>query len=130
GKFSEDARSKLDALIQVKNHLIDRLGPGVSLGELYAEVVEISKELGIYDEFMGEGEDKVVFIGHGVGLELDELPIFYPKGPQLESGNVLACEPKVIVPGEEVLGIEDTYAITATGNTVLSKAPNIFEIGP
>lgn len=128
GKFSKATREKLDALDQIKEFLEQKMIPDASLGALFGEVVELSKELGIYENFMGPRSDKAVFVGHGVGLELDELPVFYAKGPDLKLGNVLACEPKLIIPGEEVLGIEDTYAITESGAKLLSKAANRFEV--
>ncbi|MHA1936729.1 MAG: M24 family metallopeptidase [Candidatus Thorarchaeota archaeon] len=129
GKFDEDLGAKLDSLLEVKRFLLRKMKPGANLGSLYDEVIELSNELGIQDQFMGVDDNKVAFIGHGVGLELDELPIFYSKGPDLEQGNILACEPKIVTPGREVLGIEDTYAITSSGNTSLSNAPERFEIG-
>jgi Xaa-Pro dipeptidase len=128
GKFNEDQNSKLDNLLQVKGFLLKMMKPGANLGELYADVMDLSMELGIHEQFMGINKDKVAFLGHGVGLELDELPIFYSKGPDLEQGNVLACEPKIITPGREVLGIEDTYVITSSGNRCPSKFPDRFEI--
>jgi len=129
GRFDKVQGAKLDNLLEVKKILLKKMKPGANLGALYDEVIELANELGIQDQFMGVGDNKVAFIGHGVGLELDELPIFYSKGPDLEKGNVLACEPKIITPGREVLGIEDTYAITTSGNTPLSNAPERFEIG-
>jgi Xaa-Pro aminopeptidase len=102
--------------------------PGNSLGELYGEVMSLSQELGIHENFMGTSSDKVVFLGHGVGLELDELPVFYSEGPNLSLGNTVASEPKIIIPREILLGIEDTYAITEEGHKILSKAPATFEI--
>ena len=129
GKFDDDLSAKLDSLSEVKSLLLKKMKPGVNLGELYGEVTELSIELGIQDNFMGVDNNKVSFIGHGVGLELDELPVFYSKGPDLEQGNVLACEPKIITPGRQVLGIEDTYAITSSGNRSLSNAPDRYEIG-
>ncbi|NHJ12663.1 MAG: aminopeptidase P family protein [Candidatus Thorarchaeota archaeon] len=128
GKFEEDARRKLELLQEIKHHISQRMRPGQNLGSLYAEIMELSKELGVYNQFMGHDADKVAFIGHGVGLELDELPIFYSKGPSLEEGNVLASEPKLIVPGYEVLGIEDTYAISQDGCRILSRSEDWIEI--
>jgi Xaa-Pro aminopeptidase len=128
GRFDDRSLERLTALQEIKKYIAKTMRPGYSLGTLYTEVVELSKELGIYEQFMGPENDKVVFIGHGVGLELDELPVFYSRGPLLEEGHVLASEPKLIVPGKEVLGIEDTYAVTSTGCKALSKADNWFEI--
>jgi Xaa-Pro aminopeptidase len=129
GRFDDDLGGKLDSLSQVKSFLLREMKPGANLGELYGDVIELSIELGIHENFMGVDDNRVSFIGHGVGLELDELPIFYSKGPDLEQGNVLACEPKIITPGREVLGIEDTYAMTGSDNRPLSSAPDRFEIG-
>ncbi|NHI83851.1 MAG: aminopeptidase P family protein [Candidatus Thorarchaeota archaeon] len=128
GKFEKDARRKLTILQEIKEFITNRMRPGVSLGSLYTEVIELSKELDVNDQFMGYQTDKVAFIGHGVGLELDELPIFYSRGPPLEEGNILASEPKLILPGHEVLGIEDTYAITERDCRVLSRSEDWLEI--
>ncbi|MHA1975923.1 MAG: M24 family metallopeptidase, partial [Candidatus Hodarchaeales archaeon] len=89
---------------------------------------DLAKELKISGNFMGEAEDKVKFLGHGVGLELDELPILYAKGGKAEAGNILACEPKYIEKGRKVLGIEDTYAITESAVKLLSQSPDYYEI--
>ena len=60
-------------------------------------------------EFMGIGAEKVRFVGHGVGLELDEPPFLAPKMEYpLSAGMVVAIEPKVALPGIGVIGIEDT----------------------
>jgi Xaa-Pro aminopeptidase len=128
GRFGKKTREQLEGLRQVKNSLQRELKPNKNLGELYHETMELTKQLGIHEHFMGSESDKVAFIGHGVGLELDELPIFYAKGVNLVRGNVLACEPKFIIPGRTVLGIEDTYAVTESGNSLLSRAADSFEL--
>ncbi|MFW9904938.1 MAG: M24 family metallopeptidase [Candidatus Thorarchaeota archaeon] len=128
GKFDAQTKDEIDSLQKIKTFLCDKLRPNVNLGDLYNEVMDLSKELHIYDYFMGTSSDRVAFIGHGVGLELDDLPVFYPKGPNLVSGNILACEPKFFIQGKKVLGIEDTFAVTESGNILLSKSPDYYEI--
>ncbi len=128
GNFDKDTREQLSALIQIKEYLTRNLKPGKNLGNLYNEIMELSVELKIENQFMGTKKDRVAFLGHGVGLELDELPIFYPKGPDLISGNTIACEPKFYIQNKKILGIEDTFVITESGNKLLSKSPNQFEI--
>ena len=128
GHFDKDTRKQLNALIQIKEYLKRNLKPGKNLGTLYNEIMELSRELRIDDQFMGTNKDRVAFLGHGVGLELDELPVFYPKGPDLISGNTIACEPKFYIQNKKILGIEDTFVITENGNKLLSKSPNQFEI--
>jgi Xaa-Pro aminopeptidase len=128
GRFNTETKSQIAALQQIKQLLKNEMKIGVNLGDVYEKAIDLAKELGILNNFMGEGEDKVKFLGHGVGLELDELPILYAKGNQIEKGNILACEPKFIEKGQKVLGIEDTYAITDSGAKLLSQSPDYFEI--
>ena len=74
------------------------------------------------ENFMGVGDQRIRFVGHGVGTELDEYP-FLAKGQQLElqPGMVIALEPKLIFPGKGVVGIENTHIITETGLKQLGK---------
>jgi Xaa-Pro aminopeptidase len=65
---------------------------------------------------MGHGADRVRFLGHGVGLEIDELPVLAPGfDSPLEVGNVIAVEPKFVFPGRGAVGIENMYAVTSDG---------------
>ncbi len=67
---------------------------------------------GLGENFMGHGEGKVAFVGHGLGLEINEWPILgrgYRK--PLQTGNVFAFEPKFIFPGEGAVGIELDYVV-------------------
>jgi len=73
--------------------------------------------------FMGAGAERVRFLGHGVGMEIDELPILAPGFDQpLEEGNVVAIEPKFVFPGRGAVGIENMYAVTASGFETLTTA--------
>jgi Xaa-Pro aminopeptidase len=68
------------------------------------------------DTFMGIGDNHLRFIGHGVGLELDEWPVVGPKSRhRLKPGMVLAIEPKIFFPERGGLGIENMYLITEKG---------------
>ena len=73
---------------------------------------------------MGHGEDKAAFVGHGVGLELDELPVLadrqnYP----LQEGMVFALEPKMVIPGTGVAGVENTILVTPNGLEKITTYP-------
>jgi Xaa-Pro dipeptidase len=66
---------------------------------------------------MGFKGAQVSFIGHGIGIEIDEYP-FLAKGfmdSRLEPGMVFAFEPKLVFPGEGAVGIENTYYLTESG---------------
>jgi Xaa-Pro aminopeptidase len=64
--------------------------------------------------FLGFPEP-VTFIGHGVGVELDELPVIAPGFDiPLEEGMVFALEPKFAF-SDGAVGLENTYAVTGDG---------------
>jgi Xaa-Pro aminopeptidase len=90
--------------------------PGVSAGHLYETAVVLATEAGYADSFMGNGPQRIRFVGHGVGLELDEFP-FLAQGQRLalEENMVIALEPKLIFPGQGVVGIENTHVVTSSG---------------
>lgn len=101
---------------------MEKLGrPGVSWQSLYLRSLEMANEAGLKDHFMGYGEDQAKFLGHGVGLELDEFPILARGFEQLlEEGMVIAIEPKFTFPGLGVIGIENTYVVQADGLKALT----------
>jgi Xaa-Pro dipeptidase len=102
--------------------VVEQLGkPGITWEALYQCALDIVAEAGLSDFFMGFGDDQAKFLGHGVGLEIDELPIL-AKGFQepLEIGMVIAVEPKFTFPGRGVVGIENTYVVGEQGLESLS----------
>jgi len=78
---------------------------------------------------MGTGDRKIRFTGHGVGLELDEFP-FIAKGQKLtlKKGMTLALEPKIVLPGKGVAGIENTFLVTEKGLESLTTYPDTITI--
>ena len=69
-----------------------------------------------------------IFIGHGIGLELDEMPIIAKKHQILQPGMVFALEPKFIFPGEGTVGIEDTFVLTESGLEQLTTLDDAVQI--
>jgi len=73
---------------------------------------------------MGLGPDRVSFLGHGVGLELNEYPFITARFPfPLEADMVLAFEPKFFLPEIGMMGLEDTGRITPQGIEWLTQTP-------
>jgi Xaa-Pro aminopeptidase len=65
---------------------------------------------------MGPPGDQARFVGHGVGLELDELPVLAPGfDSPLVLGQTVAVEPKFVLPGLGAVGIENTWAVGPSG---------------
>jgi Xaa-Pro aminopeptidase len=61
--------------------------------------------------------------GHGLGLEVHELPIVGPKSKgKLEAGDVITIEPGVYIPGKLGVRIEDDVLVTETNCKILSRS--------
>jgi Xaa-Pro aminopeptidase len=92
------------------------LRPGTICESLYVQACATAERAGLAQHFMGFGEDQVKFLGHGIGLEIDELPVLARGFKQpLEAGMTIAIEPKFTFPGVGVVGIENSYLITDEG---------------
>lgn len=66
---------------------------------------------------MGNAGAQVSFIGHGIGIEIDEFP-FIARGfdtQVLETGMCFAFEPKAVFAGEGAVGIENTFWVEEDG---------------
>ena len=112
------------AMCAVQEGIFAALRPGISWESIYSDAVAHAGALGYTETFMGVGSERVRFVGHGVGLELDEPPFLAPRMPYpLEAGHVLAIEPKVALPDIGVVGIEDTVLVTTTGARWVTTCP-------
>ena len=116
GELSETLVEAHQAMLEVQSLIMDRARPGAKAGDLYELALEKTAELGYEDYFMGGGPDRVRFVGHGIGTEVDEYP-FLARGQdlELEAGMTIALEPKLVIPDKGVVGIENTHVVTPTG---------------
>jgi Xaa-Pro aminopeptidase len=104
-----------DLALEIQAAIEQRGGPGVKAEELYDLALGMARRAGQEDYFMGWPQP-VSFVGHGVGLELDELPVIGKRSSTvLEEGMVMAIEPKFVFPGEGLAGIENTFLVTGDG---------------
>jgi Xaa-Pro aminopeptidase len=111
--------------VELLGELEGMLRPGRPGAELYPHALERVRESPYAATFMGIGEDRVRFVGHGVGLELDELPVVSGRLElPLEAGMTIALEPKIFFPGRGGVGIENTYLVTETGFENLTPFPS------
>ena len=106
--------------------------PGVPWGQVYAECQAMAVGMGYAESFMGAKGAQVSFIGHGVGIEIDEYP-FIARGFDdmlLEVGMVFAFEPKLVFPGEGAIGIENTFYLSVEGLQQLTCSSEELKILP
>ena len=121
GQPSDEVRRAYDAMLQIHRAVIAMLKPGITWEEPYTLAVKMAADLGYADTFMGAGPEKVKFVGHGLGLELDDPPFLAPQmRGLLEANMVLAIEPKVTLPGIGAIGPEDTVLLTEQGVQMLT----------
>ncbi len=129
GRPAAAALKAYQAMIEVQELIKDRAQPGITGEQIYHWAVEAATRLGYRDHFMGSDAARAAYVGHGVGLELDELPLIAPKFSwPLGENMVLALEPKVILPGIGLVGVENTYVLTQQGLEPLTTASEDFQI--
>jgi Xaa-Pro dipeptidase len=103
--------------------------PGAKPGDIFQLLSDAVQGRGLADRFMGPGADRVSFLAHGVGLELDEYPLITARFPySLEADMVLAFEPKFFLPEVGMIGQEDTGRITPAGVEWLTHSPREITI--
>ena len=106
--------------VEIEHRLASQLKPGAIPSELYSRTLE-SLDPEFLKNFMGFGNRRANFLGHGVGLQIDEPPVLAEGFDEpLAAGMVLALEPKKGVPGVGMVGSENTYLVTPEGSRSLT----------
>ncbi|KIL36820.1 peptidase M24 [Cohnella kolymensis] len=130
GELRPELKKAYETADKILRRSEELLQPGSKPEDIYTEALQIAAGAGLSEHFMGFGPDQVKFLGHGIGLEIDEWPVL-AKGfkEPLEPGMVIAVEPKFTFPEWGVVGVENTYLITDTGCRPLTLSPEkIFEL--
>lgn len=124
GLLPERAMQAHEASIAICDELARMGHPGAEAKSLYERALEMAVDAGFKDEFMGHRQH-AGFVGHGVGIEINELPVLAPRSRSvLQAGNVIAIEPKFVIPGVGAVGIENTYVVRESGTMeCLTNAP-------
>jgi len=106
--------------VEVQDEAASLLRPGVMPSEIY-ETILGSLDPAFLENFMGYGNRRVQFLGHGIGLAVDEAPaIARGFDEPLEEGMVFAIEPKKGVRGVGMVGIENTFVVTRGGGRCIT----------
>lgn len=124
GQICDRAVELHDLSRRICRRLQEMARPGTPCSDLYETAMEMVRQAGAEDLFMGH-RSQAAFIGHGVGIALNGMPVISPKNNKpLEAGNVIALEPKFVIENVGAVGIENTYAVTADGPMrCLTNAP-------
>ena len=124
GKLTDEAYQAHQVSIDMHNWLIENAKPGTSCADIYNHTLQMADEAGLSGCFMGT-KQQAKFVGHGVGVEINELPVFMSRSKDLlQAGMTFAFEPKFVITGVGAVGIENTYVVTEAG---IEKITNFEE---
>ena len=123
GKIEPELEEAYIAACQIEEGLAREMSAGKTGRELYQLSEAAGANLGYKDYLGGPPGGKCGFVGHGVGLELDEYPVIGPLDHELQSYMTIAIEPKIIYPDKGVLGIEDTFLTSSGAAESLTHMP-------
>lgn len=129
GKLPDRAYRVHRVALEIQARMERTAKPGVSCAELYRDALAMAGQEGLEDCFMGT-RFQAKFVGHGVGLEINELPVLTTRSKDiLQPGMTFAFEPKFVLAGIGAVGIENTFLVTDSGvekMTLLDE--NIIEL--
>jgi Xaa-Pro aminopeptidase len=109
--------------IDIHHALCDMMHPGTPAKALWEKAEQIVTEADLKPYYMGHRQH-AGFIGHGVGIEINELPVIAPRSRDtIQEGNVIALEPKFVIPHVGAVGIENTYIVHSDRVECITLAP-------
>ena len=117
GGLPDELKRAYDDMIKIEQKLKEIARPGVAWGDIYDQCHSLAVQMGYQDHFMGTKGAQVSFIGHGIGVEIDEYPFIARgfKDQVLEAKMTFAFEPKAVFPGLGAVGVENTFWVEEEG---------------
>lgn len=124
GTLPDDVLAAHRLSVSICDTLQNMARPGAACRDLYNAAMDMVNKAGLDKSFMGH-RSQAAFVGHGVGITINELPVIAPRSRDiLQAGNVIAIEPKFVMSPYGAVGIENTYVVTADGPArCLTPAP-------
>lgn len=106
--------------VDIQHRVAEMLVPG-NVPEVIYETIMAGLSDDFQKNFMGFGSRQVKFLGHGIGLTVDEYPVL-AKGfkEPLKANMVFAVEPKKGIEGIGMVGIENTFIVTPEGGRCIT----------
>jgi Xaa-Pro aminopeptidase len=119
GKPASDVMEMHAAVCEAQALAISRVRAGVTGAGIHEEVVSFFRDRGYGTTTKGFLHN----LGHGIGLQVHELPSLGVAGKELAAGNVITVEPGLYCPGIGGVRLEDIGAVTKKGFTDFTKFP-------
>jgi Xaa-Pro aminopeptidase len=130
GKANARQLEVFNWVLQLQDAALAVIKSGVPSEEVYLAAKRKAEELLVEQYFQGYGEMQGNYIGHGLGLEVDETPTLQLNDQTiLREHMTIAIEPKLIIPDWGAIGIEDNLVVTKDGYERISTVPRqLFEV--
>lgn len=106
--------------VDIQDRMAEQLRPGAIPSAIYENIMN-GLDADFLRNFMGFGNRQVKFLGHGIGLVIDEIPVI-ARGfdSPLQENMVLALEPKKGIENFGMVGIENTFIVTPRGGQCIT----------
>lgn len=115
GRLTEQAYRAHQVALHIQHEIEQTTRPGTVCADLYNLAAALVEKEGLSPYFMGT-KQQAKFIGHGIGIQINELPVLTPRSKEeLLPNMVFALEPKFVIPGVGAVGIENSFLVTETG---------------
>jgi Xaa-Pro aminopeptidase len=126
GKASDELRRIYDAVLAAQLRGIEMIRDGASGGAIHAEVARTMEARGYPTGVVG-GRNQGFFhgTGHGVGLDIHELPRISRLDYELKAGQVVTVEPGLYYLGRGAVRIEDMVLVEPGGCRNLTRSPKM-----
>lgn len=129
-QLSDEVLAEHKKCVDIQNEIVSLLKPGETPANIYKSVMDrLDKRF--LNNFMGFGTRRVKFLGHGIGLHVDELPVIAEGFSEpLQEGMTFALEPKKGIENIGMVGIENTFIVTENGGRCITgHNPGMMLIG-
>jgi Xaa-Pro aminopeptidase len=121
GSLPDPARRAQETCGEIYEQAKAMFRPGVAPSHIWRQMLPLAEKAGFAGGYMGLSGNRVRFLGHGVGLTLDEFPVIAEGFDEpLAAGMTIALEPKISLEGLGMLGVENVCAVTEDGGVPLS----------
>lgn len=129
GKLPEQAYKAHQVSMDIHHKVQHAFAVGMSCAEVYQQAYTEAEKADLLPFFMGT-KQQAKFVGHGLGLEINEPPVLTPRSNEmLVQNTVFALEPKFVIPSVGAVGIENTYLVTDNGlETITLFEENIIDL--
>jgi Xaa-Pro aminopeptidase len=122
GDVEDDVRERYEITLEAQRAGLDAIEAGVTGRAVHDAVSEVYEEAG-YPTLRDDPSTETGFIhgtGHGIGLDVHELPTLNPTGQELRAGQIVTVEPGLYDPAVGGIRIEDLVVVTEDGHENLT----------